>query len=1119
VTPIPTGTAIPTGYASNATTPSAYWYNTTSASSTLTTIVTVTDVYSTTTTVCPYESEYTSGSSTLTSTGTTTSTITTSYQSTITITATVPVVPTGYGSGPSSTPVSPVSDTPSPGGYGGDEGSSAPAPVSYVQTSESGPETSGYHITVSIPEIGGGPSTLAPVPYGSYTPSGYESSPSSGPHGGRPNGPPGGHPEGPHGGRPNGPYGGAPHTTVIVTDTTTSYTTVCPYEETHTSGGVTSTSTGTTTSTITSSYQTTLTLTVSPSSSSPVGPVTPTTGSGIATPPSYHSSSSPSGYTTTTDITTTYTTPCTETTTYTSSGSTITSTYTTESTVTSTIHSTITVSLTSTTTVSASSSTSASVSGPVTGSSSSISETSYTTYTTTCSESGTTTLHTHSAPIYPNSSIPVYPSGSYSISTTPVVGPTGGSSTSSSVSGPVTGSSSTSYSQSSYTTFETTCTENGTTTLHTHSQPITYSANSTTPVVGPTGGSSSSSSAPSGSVSYSGNSSTPVVGPTGSVSSSQSSYTTYTTTCSENGTSVIHTHSAPITTGPSSSIPSNSANATSSFPTAPITASSSSSSSVSTTSSSSTSSSSTCGVKPTPSACIPCEGQPGPDPEKWCGYTANDDPYAVMPQTCRTVYYDFEITNSTVSPDGIERLALVVNGQFPGPLLEANWGDTVVVNVKNSMQNNGSTIHWHGIRQNYTNEMDGVASITQCPIAPGDSMTYTWRASNYGFSWYHAHYAIQAYEGVLGPMVINGPTSYDGQYEQDIEDEILVLNDWSHVPVDEMYDASQTVGPTPEHGPRVMDTGLINGMNIWGGADDSEGTTGQRYTFDVVPGETKRLRLLNSAIQSTFIVTIDGHSFDVVANDFVPIVPYTTTSVALNPGQRYDILVTFNQTSGNYWLRADNQNECATTTDWDNIKAIVHYVDAPTGVPTTTAQTYTAGCRDEPLSSLVPYYAMDAGVTKGSPNVETVTIAGNAQNLYKWSLNGVTFQSEWGSPTLESIYTNGTVPTYSGPLAVSVPNLGEWVYFIIQSPIPFPHPIHLHGHDFYVLAQGTGLYSSSVPLNLKNPARRDTAMMPWNPQQGQGGYLVIAYLADNPGAWLMHCHIGWHNAMGKSIVL
>ncbi|KAI7536450.1 Laccase-3 [Hortaea werneckii] len=533
-------------------------------------------------------------------------------------------------------------------------------------------------------------------------------------------------------------------------------------------------------------------------------------------------------------------------------------------------------------------------------------------------------------------------------------------------------------------------------------------------------------------------------------------------------------------------------------------------------SSSSTSSASTCrNPEPTQSSeCVPCAGQPGSDPEKFCGYTALDSVYEVMPITCKTREYNFEVTNTTLSPDGIERLVLAVNGQMPGPAITANWGDEIVVHVKNSMQNNGTTIHWHGLRQNYTNEMDGVPSITQCPIAPGDSMTYRFKASSYGTSWYHSHFAIQTYEGVYGPMIINGPSSSDDVYESE---QMITLQDWSHVPVDAMYDAAQTVGPAPEHGPRTLDTGLINGMNVWGNEADAD-VVGKRFEMSVVRGKTYKLRLVNSAIQSTFAFYIDSHKMKVIANDFVPIVPYETDVLFINIGQRYEVLVTFDQEVDDYWMRSDNQQSCASLVKPYNIKGIVRYQGSAGKVPTSTAHSYTADCKDEPLSNLVPYYKMNVG-TIDDQIAKTVTIGGNGgnPNLYKWSLSGTTFTSKWEHPTLEAITENGTIPDYSGNLAIEVPNLGEWVYIIIDSPIPFPHPIHLHGHDFFVVAQGTGLYNSNVELNLENPPRRDVAMMPWDPRRGLGGHLVLAFYTDNPGVWLAHCHVGWHVAMGFAL--
>jgi FtsP/CotA-like multicopper oxidase with cupredoxin domain len=85
------------------------------------------------------------------------------------------------------------------------------------------------------------------------------------------------------------------------------------------------------------------------------------------------------------------------------------------------------------------------------------------------------------------------------------------------------------------------------------------------------------------------------------------------------------------------------------------------------------------------------------------------------------------------------------------------------------------------------------------------------------------------------------------------------------------------------------------------------------------------------------------------------------------------------------------------------------------------------------------------------------------------------------------------------------------VYIIIESPIPLPHPIHLHGHDFWILAKGDGTYSDTTQLNLNNPPRRDTALLP------AAGFLVIGFVTDNPGVWLAHCHIGWHTSMGFAL--
>lgn len=130
----------------------------------------------------------------------------------------------------------------------------------------------------------------------------------------------------------------------------------------------------------------------------------------------------------------------------------------------------------------------------------------------------------------------------------------------------------------------------------------------------------------------------------------------------------------------------------------------------------------------------PCSGNTASDRSVWCDYSLSTDYYNEVPDTGVTREYWFEITNSTLAPNGVERVVLSVNGSVPGPTIFADWGDEVVVHVTNSLTLNGSTIHWHGVRQNWTNDQDGVPSITECPLVPGGQRTYRWRATQYGSS-------------------------------------------------------------------------------------------------------------------------------------------------------------------------------------------------------------------------------------------------------------------------------------------------------------------------------------------------------------------------------------------------
>jgi FtsP/CotA-like multicopper oxidase with cupredoxin domain len=89
--------------------------------------------------------------------------------------------------------------------------------------------------------------------------------------------------------------------------------------------------------------------------------------------------------------------------------------------------------------------------------------------------------------------------------------------------------------------------------------------------------------------------------------------------------------------------------------------------------------------------------------------------YDVIPDTGVIREYWLEVVNITLAPDGYERYTMTFNGTIPGPAITANWGDTLVIHVTNNLQENGTTVHWHGMRQQNNTEFDGVRTLSLFP--------------------------------------------------------------------------------------------------------------------------------------------------------------------------------------------------------------------------------------------------------------------------------------------------------------------------------------------------------------------------------------------------------------------
>jgi len=161
------------------------------------------------------------------------------------------------------------------------------------------------------------------------------------------------------------------------------------------------------------------------------------------------------------------------------------------------------------------------------------------------------------------------------------------------------------------------------------------------------------------------------------------------------------------------------------------------------------------------------------------GFTSSTDMYTSWPNTGVVRSYNLRIENTTCNPDGAgSRVCMLINGRYPGPTIVANWGDTIRVTVRNLLQANGTSIHWHGFRMLNKNIQDGVNGITECALAPNDVKTYEFQATEYGTTWYHSHFSHQYGDGVVGTVIVNGPAT--ANYDEDLG--VMPITDWYYRP-------------------------------------------------------------------------------------------------------------------------------------------------------------------------------------------------------------------------------------------------------------------------------------------------------------------------------------------------
>lgn len=399
-------------------------------------------------------------------------------------------------------------------------------------------------------------------------------------------------------------------------------------------------------------------------------------------------------------------------------------------------------------------------------------------------------------------------------------------------------------------------------------------------------------------------------------------------------------------------------------------------------------------------------------------------------------------------------------GGTPGTEIRVAQGARIQRRLVNGLDQ-ATSVHWHGIR--IDNAMDGVAGLTQDAVAPGGSFDYDFTVPDAGTYWYHAHQRSfeQVGRGLYGPLIVEEPEPLDIDRE-----EVLVLDDWLIDP--ETGQLANSFGNMHDlsHGGQIGNLVTVNGSH------DLQ-LPAERH-------ERLRLRLINAANARVFELQLSGLEGWIVALDGMPLANprQVTGPILLGPAQRADLIVDVTAEPG--------ESAHLVSVERDEGFALASF---PVGSGTAARRSIPGPL--PPNSVLRPDLAaakpltvrMEGGAMGG---LREARLNGELQPLGQLAQKGMV----WAF--------NGTVGTMDGPPLAEL-SLGETVRLKIINDTVFPHAMHLHGMHFHELSEDGNMGDlHDTTLLLRGETRE------------------VAFVADNPGDWLLHCHMLSHAVAGMT---
>lgn len=526
--------------------------------------------------------------------------------------------------------------------------------------------------------------------------------------------------------------------------------------------------------------------------------------------------------------------------------------------------------------------------------------------------------------------------------------------------------------------------------------------------------------------------------------------------------------------------------------------------------------------------------------------------------------------NRNYYPNGL----VTVNGLIPGPTLLVTVGQTLVVDVVNKMTSSITTVHWHGIPQSGTPWMDGVPGVTQCPINPGSTYRYIFGAIPAGTFWYHSHVVQQRVQGEYGALIVRELPSVWATAKMalaaalGIPDTIIADSPEVHTLLLSDFEGSGLINGRGLYRGQASSYSRLTTVNVQ-----------QSISFVMGGALFYRFRLIGAQGGPVYRFSIEDHKMVVIGTDgFLTEALIGVDYIFVHAGERYDFLLQpvsplQAATKMNYLILA----EPVTSSRYFSAQGVLRYGE---GAPLSTEYAAILGasqrsCTQESRCTALncPFRAYSSSrniecipVTQlrllfDTPSGDLPTSPVADELFFNFAANG-----RWGkTPAVNGrnfVFPSGSLQTQPKTTQLKRCALGAincssgecvctYIYDLNNAYKPvqlvlsaldvrgMEHPIHLHGHSFQVLGIYYGQYSGEVltkantditcgntatctapqwsvgapAVNVSSKTvRKDTVVIP------AGGYAIIRFLANNPGWYIMHCHIESDLEGGMAVV-